>query len=557
MKMKKNIALLFFVAPFLFFAQTQKQVIFTVDDEAFYVENFERMYLKNQDIIDEKAQTDIDSYLDLYIDYILKVKAAKAENLDESVAFQKEFEKYRGQLANKYLSETNVTEALVQEAYQRMQTAVNASHILIRVSPNAAPEDTLKAYQKALELRKKIIAGGNFETFAKKYSEDPSAKKNGGNLGWFTVFKMVYPFETAAYETETGKVSMPVKTQFGYHLVKVNDKRPAKGKVSVAHIMLVENKSDSATNAKKRIFELYDQLQQGASFESLAEKFSDDKNSAKKGGQLAPFAPGTMNAEKFEKVAFSMKKPGWISEPFQTKFGWHIIKLIEKHPIGSLEETRNKIEEQIKNDSRARLISESLLENLRKKYNIDKNEEALNFFHQQVSDDILKGTWQLDSAKIPTKNIVEINNESKTYLDFANYISQRQLPSNSKNKKALIDNWYRDFTDRFVLDYHKKHLGDNNPEFAAIASEYYNGLLIFDLMEEKIWNAAKKDSLGLKKYFKKNKREYATKNLEDVRGKVVSDYQTYLEDKWMKNLHKKYKVEINHENLEKLKARFE
>lgn len=558
MNTKAFFALLFLSVPILGFGQQQKnEVLFTVDGNPVYVATFERMYLKNKEVIDDKLQTDLDAYLNLYIDYSLKVTEAKAENLDENLAFKQEFQKYRSQLVDKYLTESEVTETLMQEAYERMQTAINASHILLRLQPNAGA-DTMSVYQRCMEIRKEILAGKSFSDAAKEYSEDPSAKKNSGDLGWFTVFKMVYPFETAAYETETGEISMPVRTQFGYHLIKVNDRRPAKGEVKVAHILLLDKGKDSIQEVKDRIFELYAKLQKGTSFEVLTEQFSEDKNSAARGGELNFFAPGALNTEKFEEVAFSLEKPNSISEPFHTKFGWHIVKLIEKRPIGSFEENKEALENKIKKDSRARWINESLLKDLRQEYGVKKNRAALDFFYGFVTDKIFTGEWKMDTTEIPLKKLVTIENTAKTYIDFAKYISQKQKSrAAGKDKKDLIDRWYEEFTNKFVLEYHKAHLGTTNPEFAAIAEEYYNGLLLFDLMQEKIWDRAKKDTLGLNTFFEAHKKEYGSKNLEDVQGLVESDYQKYLEAAWMKGLHGKYKVDVNRKNFKKMKKHVE
>lgn len=558
MKLKNLFTFFFLSIPFSFFGQTQKEVLFTVEGDPVYVETFKRMYLKNQELIEEKSETNLEDYLDLYIDYNLKIKEAKAQKLNEKTSFLNEFNKYRAQLSQKYITESEVTEELVHEAYDRLKTAVNASHILIAVNPNASPEDTLKAYNRALEIRQEILNGKPFSKAAREYSDDSSAQKNGGDLGWFRVFKMVYPFETAAYNTEVGEISMPIRTQFGYHLIKVNDKRPALGKVKVAHIMLFENGSDSVPEPQKLIFDLYDQLKNGADFTSLAKEYSEDKNSAANGGELNWFEPSDLLVKNFGDVAFSLENPGDISEPFQTKFGWHIIKLIEKKPVGSLEENKDELEKKIKNDSRAHLISDSMFRELREKYDIEKNQKVLDFFHSFVTDSILTNSWKLDTTSLPQKNSIEIGTEAKTYSDFAQYIDRRQkTPHVSKNKNKLIDEWYHDFVNNTVLDYHRAHLEESNPEFAAIAKEYYNGLLLFDLMEQQIWGPAKKDSLELKKYFKKNRKKYDSDKLEDVRGMVQNDYQKYLEERMMKELRKKYEVEINRENWEKLKTDFE
>jgi len=552
--MKKKIILTLIIClPVLLFGQS-REVLLTVNGEPYFVDEFEHMYQKNHEVVEDNLQTNIDDYLDLYTDYILKIKEAKALGLDKKESFQTEYRKYRTQLVNKYMTNIEVTDKLVKEAYERMQQAVNASHILINVSPNASPGDTLKAYRKIMNIRKEIIAGKDFGEMAKEFSEDPSAQKNAGNLGWFTVFQMVYPFETAAYKTKVGEISMPVRTDFGYHLIKLNAKRPARGKVSVAHIMIVQKDS---VDAEKKIREIYKQIKNGAVFDSLAKKYSDDRNTAINGGKLVPFRPGALNSEKFEEIAFSMEKPGSVSAPFESKFGWHILKLIEKYPVGSFEKELPGIEEKVRKDSRAWVINENLMKKLRERYDFKPNREALSYFYETVPEGILNGSWHIASINFPDKPIIVIEEDSKTYRDFAVYLSKMQkIPTEEKNKKNLINKFYKDFTDRFMLTYHRDHLEDINPEFAMIAREYYNGLLLFDLMEEKVWNTAKTDTLGLENYFEKHTAKYATKSLEDVRGRVVSDYQNWLEKEWLQTLHGKYQVKINNKALRKIKRKF-
>lgn len=554
----KPLFVLFFLSSTIFsFGQNPKEVLFTIDGDPVFVDSFKRMFSKNQELMDDNSNNNVDNYLQLFIDYSLKIREAKAEKLNENPKFLNEYNKYRTQLAQKYITKSEVTDELLQEAYQRLKTAVNASHILILVDQDALPVDTLKAYKRIMEIRQKIMDGMPFSKAAMTFSEDKSAQKNSGKLGWFRVFKMVYPFENAAYQTPVGEISMPVRTQFGYHLIKVNEKRPAKGELKVAHIMLLENGNDSVPNPQKRINELYAQLKNGASFEELAIKFSEDKNSASNGGVLNWFEPGDLRVKNFGEVAFSLKV-GDFSEPFQTEYGWHIVKSLEKRPVGSYEENKTDLEKKIKNDSRAHLISDDMFHNLREFYHIGNNLKIPDFFKSFVTDSILKGSWKFDPKDIPAKDIVKIGDSAKTYLDFATYLLRRQKNvEQAKDKEILLNKWLNDFVNNSVLDYQRAHLEKINPEFAAIAKEYYNGLLLFDLMEQKIWYPAKKDSLELKKYFKKHKKEYPTENFEEVRGLVQNDYQKQLEEQWMVKLHEKYTIKINKKNLKKVKAYFE
>jgi peptidyl-prolyl cis-trans isomerase SurA len=220
-------------------AQNKKdKVLLTIENKPVYVSEFLRVYNKNKEVVSQENKKDINEYLDLFINYKLKLRQAYDLKLDTVPSYIKEFTKYKEQLIEPFLKDRNVTDNLVREAYDRMKQEVKASHILVKLDAHALPKDTLKAYNKLIEAREKILKGADFEVVAKEYSEDPSAKKNGGDLGYFTAFSMVYRFENAAYTTNIGDISMPFKTNFGYHIVKVNDKRASKGEVKVAHIMV-------------------------------------------------------------------------------------------------------------------------------------------------------------------------------------------------------------------------------------------------------------------------------------------------------------------------------
>jgi peptidyl-prolyl cis-trans isomerase SurA len=251
----------------------QDPIIATIGSQPIYTSEFQYVYEKNNGG-NEGAYTrqSVTEYLDLYTKFKLKVMEGESRGLDTTVAFKRELEGYKEQLAQPYLTEKSVTDKLVQEAYERLKQEVNASHILIGLPADPDPQDTLAAYNQVLELRKRVTSGESFEKLAKEFSQDPSAAENGGNLGYFTAMQMVYPFEDAAYKTEVGQISMPVRTRFGYHLIKVNDKRQAKGEVKVAHIMVRATpgmpKADSLA-AKQRIDAIYKRVQRNENWENF------------------------------------------------------------------------------------------------------------------------------------------------------------------------------------------------------------------------------------------------------------------------------------------------
>ena len=359
----------FLLSAFLIFslissAQEKKDpTILTIAGENIPKSEFERVFKKNNNKDSTYDRKSIDDYLQLYINYKLKVKEALELGMDTVKTFIDELGGYRKQLAQPYLVDKQVGENLLHEAYDRMKADVKASHILIKCDPNALPKDTTDAYNKAMKIRTEIVKGADFVKTAKKYSEDPSVKDNDGDLGFFTSLQMVYPFESACYNLKPGEISMPVRTRFGYHIIKVTETRPAQGEVKVAHIMIkagaAVNHDDSA-KAVQKINEIYSKLKAGESFEDLAKQFSEDQSTAKSGGLLPAFGTGRMVPE-FEKAAFALKKTGDFSEPVKTTSGWYIIKLVERKGIGSYEEVQSELKQRIQKDSRSELSKSTMI----------------------------------------------------------------------------------------------------------------------------------------------------------------------------------------------------
>lgn len=332
-------------------AQNKDATVLTIDNEAVTVEEFENIFRKNnRDSIITPAA--LDEYMELFINFKLKVKAARELGMDTVAKFRNELAGYRAQLARPYLTDGDKLDELVAEAYKNMQKDVKARHILVKCEANATPEDTLRAFTKAMSLYTRIAAGEDFETIARENSDDPSAKQNGGDLGYFTAFQMVYPFEEAAYGAKIGEVVRPVRTRYGYHIIEVEDMRPARGEIRVAHIMVKEKKEDGgAKNAEDKINEIYSELQKGASFEELAAKYSEDGSSAKKGGELPFFGPNKMVPE-FEEASFALKNDNELSKPFKTSYGWHIVKRLELKPVAAFEQVERDSKQSIERFTR-------------------------------------------------------------------------------------------------------------------------------------------------------------------------------------------------------------
>ena len=354
-------------------------VLLRVGNEEITLSEFEDIYSRS---IIETANGEpehAEEYLELYIDYRLKVKEARSKGLDTLSGFKEELNGYREQLAREFVAEREVTDQLVREAYERSLYDVRASHILLRIPAEASPEDTLEVYNRIMDIYREINEGADFSELAREFSEDPSARGagstanqparrgNAGDLGFFSVFDMIYPFESAAYDTHPGEVSEPVRTDFGYHLVKVADKLPAMGEAKVAHIMLMtppDMEEEEIAEKEQEVFDIYRKLQEGADFARLAAELSEDRQTADNGGEMAPFTSSRMVPEFIEAIHY-LDKPGDISSPVRSDFGWHIIKLIDQSPPPSFEEAEEELRARIIRDERSRLprkVNEDLRE---------------------------------------------------------------------------------------------------------------------------------------------------------------------------------------------------
>ena len=521
MKISRLIIFVFLLTQSFLFAQN-KEVLFTIDNHPYYTDEFVRVYNKNLDLVKDDSQKDLDKYLELFLGYKLKVEKANKLGLQNSVTYQNELKSYRNQLSKNYINDSKVTNELVQEAYNRMTKEVRASHILVLVDEGASPEDTLRAFNKIKDIKNRLNAGEDFVKVAQQFSEDPSVKENNGDLGYFSAFRMVYPFENAAFNTNVGEVSKPFRTRFGYHLVKVVDKRDNRGEVTVAHIMIVKPSTPDAqleAKAKQTIDDIYQKIQQGEGFESLANQFSEDKSSASKGGVLQRFGSGQLSSEEFENVAFSLQNKNDISKPFQSQFGWHIVKLIDKHPVLSLTDMKNELEEKVRKDERSLLITNSLAKKLRAKYPQTKDSKVLASVKKIITDDFYSQTWETPlNLKDYNKTILTINKSKQvSAVAFLNFIHvQQKSKIKTKPISKLVDELFEKFIDEQVTTYYNENLENEFPEFKYVMDEYRDGLLLFDLMDREIWTKAKTDTLGLSNYFKQNIQNYQWKKRFDA-----------------------------------------
>ncbi|MEM6261482.1 MAG: peptidylprolyl isomerase [Bacteroidota bacterium] len=506
---------------------TESPALLTFKQEKVSKQEFERVYQKNNGGKEEAANhtpAQYQEYLDLYINFKRKVFEAESKGLDTTQAFKSEFASYRKQLAQPYLTAREVEEQLVKEAFERSQYVVKASHLLIQVKEDAAPADTLAAFQKIMAFRDTIMnQGKSFAEMATQYSDDPSAKQNAGNLGYFSAFDMVYPFESGAFSTPVGEVSQPVRTSFGYHLIKVDDKRKSGGTKRAAHIIVRIGDRYSAkdtTQAERRIQEIYGKLA-NQDFAEVAAQFSDDPNTAPKGGDLG----SSRLLPEMEQVKLTLNE-GEYSKPFNTRFGWHILKVTEVEASSSFEEARPTLKRKVERDSRSQISRAALIERIKKENEYQLEEANFNAFVATLNANYPRGSWAPEAkdsavAKLPLFRLGSDYEVSvQDFID--NYLGTRSRSPRMSAEEAARTNLNR-FVERKLLQYEEDRLPEKNPEFRYLLKEYRDGILLFTLMEEMVWRKAVEDTTGLEAFYNSNKDQFTANRMVDVEEYSSSD----------------------------------
>lgn len=636
--MKKGIFLLAFsLLASSIIAQDNDPTIMTINGKEIKKSEFDYIYNKNKQ--QQLEQKSLDEYLEMFKDYKLKVIEAEANGIDTTKAFISELQGYRNQIAQGYLVDQEADEKLAREAYNRLQENVEVAHILFAVDENNPDKTEAKAYEKAIALKKQIDAGADFTDMAKKYSEDPSVARNGGYLGYIKGFMTVYPFEEVAFTTKVGEVSEPVLSRFGYHLIKVISRRSDPGEVLTAHIMVMLPTSMTATEEKAKetkIREAYQKLQDGAEFADIVQEYTEDPGTRDTDGKMRWISTGKI-VKEYEDVAFSLNV-GEISAPFKTPFGWHIVKVLEKRGIKPYEEMQKDIMRRIARDDRAGNGRESLISKLKVEYNYNFNGEKMAQIKELAQKTYLDSTFQKNIAS-DNETLFTLAGNNYKVSDYAEYYAENKLELESKIENTIMRS-VDEYIDYAVIAYENSQLENKYPDFRNLYNEYRDGMLLFEISNREVWDKASKDEKGLKKYFKKNRRQYSwsdphfkgvvvqckndsiaklaetmlkdlkydesakvlnkelntggervisvkrglfeqgdnaivdyyvfgakpyvdetfpvsfakgrllkkgPENYTDVKGQVTSDYQKKLEKDWMKKLNQKYIVEINYD----------
>ncbi len=511
-----------------FFAQAQsktdKEVLMTIGDQSITVKDFTDVYYKNNlksDVIEKKS---VDDYLELFTTFRMKVMEAERLQLDTSAKFKKELAGYRKQLAKPFMSSDDITDELIEEAYQRKLKDIRASHILIRCDKNALPSDTLKAYNKAMDIRKKALAkGADFGALADQYSDDPSAKGmkatdqnparpgNHGDLGYFTVFDMVYPFETGAYNTKEGEISMPVRSDFGYHLIKVVSITDALGSIQAAHIFLqlpFDAPAEDVAAMKQKADNIYKELmaKDGKNWNEMVKQYTDDKGTVARNGALSNFTVSRIVPEFIE--ACKSLEINEISKPIRTNYGFHIIKLLGKSGVSSFEKESKALSERIEKDQRSKKSEEVVLKQVKAEYKFKQNDKNLETFLATIDSSILRNAYEPAAEVDMNATLFSLENNPTKVSDFVTYIKANMTTQKYVTPATYGYQLYENFRNETVMNYADAHLEDKYPEFKALVQEYKDGILLFDLMDREVWNKAVKDTVGLAEFHKRNASKY-------------------------------------------------
>lgn len=445
------------------------QAVMKIADKDVSKQEFEYYYNKN--IVDDSTKMSVGDYAERFINFKLKVADAYNKKMDTVSSFIKELDGYRNQLIPPYLTDDSLKQVLVKEQYARMLEDIDVSHILIKIE-----DDTLKAYNKALEALN-ALKTESFGKVAAKYSDDRSSLADSGRIGYITALSTVYPFEIAAYSTPKGEISGPVRTMFGYHIIKVNDRRPTRGQVRVAHIFKrkpASNKPASLDSLKQAVNTLYSEIKDGKITFADAAKAESEDGAAKRGGELPWITTGKTN-ELFEETAFSLDTIGSM-RVIEAPYGWHIIKLLEKKPIDSLEESAPLIESRLRGDERSILIYESFINKLKREYGFKE--------YSPVGKDGVIASYA--DVKLTTDSL-------KKFVETHANLSSDTL---------------KQFFNNSIFEYEKRNLEKKYPEFGLLMQEYKDGILMFNISQEEVWGKAAKDTTGLRKYFQAHKEEY-------------------------------------------------
>jgi peptidyl-prolyl cis-trans isomerase SurA len=502
-----TVILAFFATGSALTAQPTDPVLFSIDGIPVHVSEFRYGYAKNNQDKADFSKASLLEYLDLYIKFKLKVHKARAMRVDTISTLSEELDGYRRQLANNYLSDREVTDQLVRELHNHMQRDIDISYIFLGCERSASAKDTLKAYNRCLNWLNMIKKGTPFEKLAVDSSQDNSVKENKGHLGYITAILPdgYYDFERAIYNAKPGDVIGPVRSNTGYQIVRINASRPARGEVEVGQIMVRKSAA-----AKIRIDSIYKALQGGANWEALCNAVSEDKMTAYNGGYIGFF--GISRYERsFEDAAFGIEKDGGFSAPVETSIGWHIVRRLSSRGIPTFEASKRMLAERVKRDSRIETARQSMIARIKRDAKYVEYGDVLSTWAAKQHDTIFHTfRFKPDPAK-PNQPLIRFGSDKVyTLADFENYCAQasrERMRGSGFPIEETISRLFSLWSADCAIRYEESQLEKKYPDFKALMREYEEGMLLFEVAKQEVWDRANTDTLGLEKYYKESLTE--------------------------------------------------
>lgn len=487
---------------------TEDPVLFTVAGEPVTRSEFLYVYQKNNPTKQgDFSEASLQEYLDLYINFKLKVAEAHALRIDTTRKVREELDKYGDQLIKSNFDK-EVLEAAIVKHYDRMGTERLVYHVMQGLGKESTPADSAAALAKINEAWEKVQKGADFENTAREYSSDPNISASGGRVGWVTGFSIPdMRFEDMAFETKVGGVSPVFLTKYGYHFLLVKEERPASGQVHVQHILIKTNpKDDNAANTRQEALadSIYFMLMNGADFNELCDRYSDDQGTAKRGGQLDWFGVGKM-VQPFEEAAFSLKNPGDISKPVKTAYGWHIIRLQEKRGIAPFEDARVDIKSRIERTSQYSELRNDYVSKVKQTYKFMEYPDNIAAVVATLDSTFLNNEWSADKAKGMDKPVFTIGSKTYTQDDLAITLQVKQRTSRDRDIQGKFRSIYEASRDNMLIEY---DMSARNEDFRRLMQEYRDGIPLFALLEQKVWTAAAQDTAGLEAFYDMHKSDY-------------------------------------------------
>jgi peptidyl-prolyl cis-trans isomerase SurA len=503
----------------------------TIGQEKVSADEFLRIYQKNNQSTTSYSEKDVQEYVELFTLFKMKLQEAKRMRLDTLSMLKEDYQKYTDQLVQNHFVDKNYIENIWKAQYEHMKYDVKVAHIMVKCAPNANPSDTLIAYNK-LNYLKQQATKDNFAKLATENSEDQSSAIKGGLLGYITAFMTFPEFEQPCFQTSIGSISSIFRTQYGYHILHVLDKRAARGKIKVAHIYL--KKSEKPEVAEKQIQEAYKQIMsKKITFENAVKKYTEDASTKETYGVLNEFGVSEM-VNDFEEQCFALKNPGDLSKPFMTEYGWHLVKLIEKIPVKGYEDSKDYIKQRMANDPRVNNLKGIAYSRMLDKYKFTEPPANLSPLMANMPDTFFMiKNWILKPMKaIESNTLFSFAGKSFNLKDFTNYVNANYNTASSKSKKDAIDAMYAAYKEKVIWQMAKELLSAEDKTYSQLESEYMNGLLIFEIMDREVWKKALADTLGSMKMYEEVKSNYWFKDrvmLEGIKTKKTEGLDTYIQ----------------------------